>query len=261
MTVTLYYFTGTGNSLCITRGLSKQFPESEIIPISKIWEQDNLKTSTDIVGVISPLYYWGLPLIVKEFAERMDFDKTTYIFAVINAGGDQPGIPFMQLDNILKSKSKRLNASFFLSMPSNYIVGGSQETDEEQKEKLIKVKEIVNKIGMTVVNKEDTPLITTSEKKAKTIERMNKRFHTKVLESDDLFRVDDNCTGCGVCETVCPMNNIILKDSKPEWLHNCQQCLACINFCPENAIQYGETTVGKKRYHHPMINPEDLSLS
>lgn len=260
MTITLYYFTGTGNSLCITRALSKQFQQCEIIPISKIWNQDNLETFSDVVGLISPLYYWGLPLIVKEFTEKMDFDKTTYIFAVLNAGGQQPGIPFMQLDKILKEKSKRLNASFFLSMPSNYIIGGKQQTDEEQQEDLLSAKEIVNKIGITVANKEETPLIKPSEKQAKTIERMNKRFHSKVHESDEFFHVDDNCTGCGVCETVCSMHNIILKDSKPEWLHNCQQCLACINYCPENAIQYGDSTLGKKRYHHPKIKPEDLSL-
>ena len=259
MTVTLYYFTGTGNSLSITRELSKQLQESEIIPIAKIWEQDNLEASSDIVGLITPLYFWGLPLILKEFVERINFDKTSYIFAVVNAGNaGNPGIAFTQLDNILKEKSKRLNASFFISMPSNYIIGGTQ--DPERKQKLFYVKDIVNEIGIKIVNKEDTSLITTSEKQAKTIERMNKRFHSKVHESDNLFHIDDKCTGCGICETVCPMHNIILKDSKPEWLHNCQQCLACINYCPENAIQYGETTVGKTRYHHPMIKPEDLSL-
>jgi formate hydrogenlyase subunit 6/NADH:ubiquinone oxidoreductase subunit I len=258
--VTLYYFTGTGNSLCIARELNAYLQQSEIIPIAKIWKQENLQVSSDIVGLISPLYYWGLPLIMKEFVERMNFKKTSYIFAVVNAGGEEPGIAFMQLDDILKEKSKRLNACFFLSMPSNYIVGGSQETEEEQKIKLLSVKEIVKKIGLMINKKVDTPLITISEKKAKTIERMNTRFHSRVHESDDLFYVDDNCTGCGVCETVCPVNNIIINDSKPEWLHDCQQCLACINYCPENAIQYGKTTLGKRRYYHPMIKPEDLSV-
>jgi ferredoxin len=228
--------------------------------MSKIWKQKNLKTSKEIVGLIFPLYFWGIPLIVKEFVQNMNFSKSSYIFAVVNAGGDTPGIAFMQLDSILNEKSKRLNASFFTSMPSNYIVGGDQETEEEQKEKLLSVKEFISKIGNQITNKEETPLITTPEKRAKTIERMSKRFHSKVQKSDKLFSVDNNCTGCGVCETVCSMHNIILKDSKPEWLHDCQQCLACINYCPENAIQYGQTTADKKRYHHPQINPKDLSI-
>lgn len=247
-----------GNSLCVTRGLSQYLENSKIVSIAKIWNQQNLETTDDIVGLIFPLYYWGLPLIIKEFVTKIKLSKSSYIFAVVNAGGDVPGIPFMQLDQILQEKSKRLNASFFLSMPSNYIIGGSQETEEEQREKLLNVKGILSNFAEKIINKEDTPLIYTSEKKAKTIERMNTKFHNRVNESDNLFIVDENCTGCGVCETVCSLNNIVLRDSKPEWLHKCQQCLACINYCPENAIQYGTATLGKNRYHHPRINPEDL---
>lgn len=258
MSITLYYFTGTGNSLCLARGLCNSIKDCEIISISKIWNQENLEVSSDIVGLIFPLYYWGLPHIVKEFVQKMNFKKSSYIFAVVNAGGQLAGIPFMQLDEILKEKSKSLNASFFLSMPSNYIVGGDQESEEEQREKLITAKGIIAKISERIIIKEDNPVISISEKKAKTIERMNSRFHSKVHDSDKLFYVDDNCTGCGVCEAVCSINNIRLKDSKPEWLHKCQQCLGCINYCPENAIQYGDVTVGKRRYHHPRIEPEDL---
>ena len=101
-------------------------------------------------------------------------------------------------------------------------------------------------------------MISTNERKAITIGKMNAKFHNKVNESDKLFHVDGSCSGCGTCETVCSLNNIEMKDSRPEWLHKCQQCLACINYCPENAIQYGDVTVGKRRYHHPRINPEDL---
>ena len=258
MSITLYYFTGTGNSLCVARGLCNYIEDCEIISISKIWNKENLETSSDMVGLIFPLYYWGLPLIVKEFVQKMNFKKSSYIFAVVNAGGDLAGIPFMQLDQILKQKSEGLNASFFISMPSNYIVGGDQETEAEQREKLLKAKEIISKIAKKISQKEGTSVISISERKSRTIGRMNEKFHSKVNESDKLFYADDNCSGCGICETVCSLKNIILKDSKPEWLHKCQQCLACINYCPENAIQYGNVTVGKKRYHHPRIKPEDL---
>ncbi len=32
------------------------------------------------------------------------------------------------------------------------------------------------------------------------------------------FRVNDNCIGCGLCETVCPRNLIRLQDGKPVWI-------------------------------------------
>ena len=65
-------------------------------------------------------------------------------------------------------------------------------------------------------------MISTSERKAITIGKMNAKFHKKVNESDKLFHVDDSCSDCGTCETVCSLDNIIMIDSKPKWLHKCQ---------------------------------------
>ena len=79
-----------------------------------------------------------------------------------------------------------------------------------------------------------------------------------VLENDKFFFADDNCNTCGVCESICPVNNIQLVEGKPQWQHKCQQCLACINLCPENSIQYGKQTIGIERYCHPEISLKDL---
>jgi Fe-S-cluster-containing hydrogenase component 2 len=57
---------------------------------------------------------------------------------------------------------------------------------------------------------------------------------------------------------VCPVNNIIIVDGKPHWQHRCQQCLACLHYCPEIAIQYGDKTLKKGRYHHPEVSAKDL---
>jgi MinD superfamily P-loop ATPase len=95
-------------------------------------------------------------------------------------------------------------------------------------------------------------------KRGRSIERTNLIFHKNVNESDQHFLADENCNNCGICEKVCPVNNIILVEGNPQWHHKCQQCLACINFCPENAIQYGKRTIGRGRYHHPDITVKDL---
>jgi MinD superfamily P-loop ATPase len=88
---------------------------------------------------------------------------------------------------------------------------------------------------------------------------LNKNFRENVLKSDKEFYADEKCTSCGDCEHVCPVNNIRIVESKPEWLHHCQQCLACINYCPEKAIQYNSKTLSFGRYHHPEINIEVIS--
>ena len=100
MATTIYFFTGTGNSLSISKELCNSIKDCELKPISKIWNQENHEISSEKVGFIFPLYYWGLPLIIKEFTQKVNFDNTSYIFAVVTAGGDVEGIPFIQLDQI-----------------------------------------------------------------------------------------------------------------------------------------------------------------
>jgi ferredoxin len=89
---------------------------------------------------------------------------------------------------------------------------------------------------------------------------LNRNFRETVMESDNKFYVDENCTSCGICEQVCPVNNIKIIEGKPEWLHQCQQCLACINYCPEEAIQYGNKTLTTGRYYHPEVDNKAISL-
>ena len=53
---------------------------------------------------------------------------------------------------------------------------------------------------------------------------------------DKKYSVEDSCTSCGICETVCPVGNITVT-KKPEFNHNCTGCLACTHLCPVNAIR------------------------
>jgi ferredoxin len=66
------------------------------------------------------------------------------------------------------------------------------------------------------------------------------------------------CTGCGLCERICPKQNIHLEDNRPQWQHHCTQCLACLHACPQACIELGQRTKGRRRYHHPEIAIKDL---
>jgi MinD superfamily P-loop ATPase len=79
-----------------------------------------------------------------------------------------------------------------------------------------------------------------------------------IPKTDKRFRADEKCSRCGICQKVCPVNNIEMIDGKPAWKGHCEQCLACLQWCPEQAIQYGKNTTGRKRYHHPEVKISDL---
>ncbi|NVM36449.1 MAG: 4Fe-4S binding protein [Candidatus Lokiarchaeota archaeon] len=258
METTIYYFSGTGNSLKIAKDLADKFEDSELKPIAKIWDLENLESKSEKIGFIFPLYWSGLPKIVYEFIKKIDLSKSNYFFGVVTSTGDINEQPLQQLDRILKTKSKRLSAGFYINMPNNYIIGVDIHSEEKQKEFFEKAIKQVEKISKIIKNKEENLTQEILQKDVKRSEGVNKDFLERVYESDKEFYADDKCTSCGICENVCPVNNIVLVEGKPHWQHKCQQCLACINFCPEKSIQFGKETLKTQRYHHPEITVQEI---
>lgn len=78
----------------------------------------------------------------------------------------------------------------------------------------------------------------------------------KFALKDKKFTVGDECNGCGLCEKVCPLNNVKVAEGKPTWNGNCTHCMRCICMCPQEAIEYGKASLGKWRYLCPAEMPE-----
>ena len=255
MTTTIYWFSGTGNSLKIARDLAEKLGDAELIPIAKIWQQESITSNTEKVGFVHPLYYWGLPDIVYNFINKINLDKSNYIFTLITCGSGGSGSAMHQTRKLLKKKSKKLSVGFFVPMPDNYIPIFNIIPEEKQKKLFeaakIKVEEIAK-----IINGNESKV--EKEILAPVGKMFSKKFRKCVHENDRKFNVDENCNSCGVCEKVCPVNNIIMVENKPQWQHNCQRCLACIHLCSQKAIQWKEKTAHKDRYRHPDITVKDI---
>ena len=258
MKTTIYYFTGTGNSLKVAKNLSEKLEDCELVPIAKVWEDDRLASSSEKVGFIFPLYYAGLPKIVYDFLSKIKLAKSNYFFAVVTNAGDINTTPLQQIETILKTKSKTLSAGFFILMPNNYIIGYDIHSEARQKEFFEEANKKIETIHKTIEKNENNLDKDFFEKRRIRSEKFNKNFRDSVYESDKSFYAEDSCTNCGICVNICPVNNIVLIEEIPQWQHKCQQCLACINFCPEKCIQFGDKTLKTQRYHHPEITIKDL---
>ena len=111
------------------------------------------------------------------------------------------GAPLQQLDNILETKTKTLNAGFFIRMPNNFIIGYNPDSEAVQKEFFENAINQVEKIANFLKKNREN-----FQKETIKSERMNKKFREKVYASDKLFYANENCTNCGICEIVCPVN-------------------------------------------------------
>ncbi|MFW9972806.1 MAG: EFR1 family ferrodoxin [Candidatus Odinarchaeota archaeon] len=258
MKTSIYFFSGTGNSLKIARNLAKNLEDVELIAIAKIWEMEKIKSKSEKIGFVFPLYWSGLPKIVYDFINKLDLSNSNYFFTVVTSAGDINELPLQQIDKILKKKSKKLNAGFYIDMPNNYIIGFDIHSKERQNEFFENAIKKVRIISEIVNNQENNINNKILEKDVSRSAEINKNFRESVYECDKSFYVNENCNNCGICKEVCPVNNVTLINGVPKWQHKCQQCLACINFCPEKAIQYGEETLKTQRYHHPEITIMDI---
>jgi len=255
MKTTIYYFSGTGNSLKIAKDLSVKLENCEAIPIAKLWKQDVIIPKSEKIGLIFPLYFYGSPAIIIEFLKKLEVNKINYVFAIITSHGGGSGATLYQINKILRKSSKHLNGGFSVRMPGNYIpmydITSKEKLNrdyKEAKENIEMIADIIQKNGEKV-QKEALRFVGNL---------ISKIFIKSVNKGDKNFYADERCNSCEICEKVCPVNNIKIIDGKPEWQHKCQRCLACIHFCPQEAIQYGKKTIKRKRYHHPEITVNDI---
>lgn len=254
---TIFYFSGTGNSLQVSKDIASQLGEAQLVSIPKIINNSKIEVQAECIGIVFPVYMGGLPLIVKNFIEKVSIKKSIYVFAVSTFGG-APGNALKQVDTVMKEKGTMLNAGFALKMPGNYIVmygarpykSQSKAFDEEK----VKVQHIVDIIkGKKNYGYEKSKVFIDRIFASMLYKRINK-IHTM----DKLFLAKNNCTGCGVCEKVCGVKNIEIKNSKPSWKNGCEGCMSCIQYCPNEAIEYGEKTIGRKRYKNPNISLQEM---
>lgn len=256
--VAIYYFSATGNSLTVAKDIVASFPSAELLPITRAIK-DNSEQNFDIVGIIFPVYMFGIPLIVADFLKQVKLKPQAYIFSVATLGG-LCGLAHTQIKDILKQRGLSLALGFSVPMPGNYtpLYGAMPLEKQEEyfrKEKL-RISSIVNAVKEQKRGRiEEQPFILNF--------LLNKLLYKggsrQIPLSGKNFWVTDDCVKCGLCAKVCPVGNIELVDGKPRWLIHCQHCMACLQWCPSAAIQYAKTTAGKRRYHHPEVTAREIA--
>jgi NAD-dependent dihydropyrimidine dehydrogenase PreA subunit len=276
MNISIYYFSGTGNSLFVAEELKKRLSNSKLIPIVSALKSDDCIPKTEIIGLVFPTHGLTMPIPVKQFVDQLDVSRTHYIFAIATRGGTVfKG--FDKIDQILRKQDRRLDSTYLITMPSNDPKMGYFEN--------VKDTEIVNNkngvlIRLDVIAKSIEKRDTCKVDKNDGVTFSNNKLLNTILENfipfmvhfisphiKKYFYVNDNCIGCGMCEKVCLSKKIIISNKKPYWKKNvtCYLCYSCINYCPAKAIQiYSKVwmksyTEEKDRYNHPYATAEQIS--
>ena len=122
MSIDVYYYSGTGNSLHVAREMQRRIPEANLMPIMHLLRRGVIKTSADTVGFVFPNFCLTIPIPVYEFLHKADLASAGYIFAICTRGGSQTEA-FDYMDEILEVQGKALNARLDINMPWNHCFG------------------------------------------------------------------------------------------------------------------------------------------
>ena len=256
----LYYFTGTGNSLWVAKQLAKQLSNFSLEPIASVLSENKKIENPDSVsiGLVFPVYLFGPPLIVKRFLNTLTISKNQYVFCIAVHGG-YPADTNRIVRELIRKNGGCLNSGFCVKMPGNYIIGYDPPESEIIREILSLGTGRISEIAEMVENRTNDILEKGNPATNWILSGLLYRFLGGTLPGySKKFIVEDSCTACGTCVSVCPMNNIELSDSKPTWGKDCEMCLSCIQNCPVVAIQWGKKTKNRNRYRNPDITLEEL---
>lgn len=256
MDATICYSTGTGNSLWVARTLAQELGNAGLLSIAD-WDIDRKPIDSGCIGIVFPVYIWGVPARIVRFTEELAATKPDCIFAVAVNGG-QVANTLVQLDLLLKKGGMSLASGWEITMPSNYIPWGGPGPKEKQYACFEAAKSKITTITHAIVNNNKKTIDKGPFWQSIVFSFLHRITFSHVPKMDKHFWVDDKCNHCGICGKVCPSGNIEMKDGKPVWHHKCEQCLACLQWCPKESIQYGKKTPGYERYHHPEIHITDI---
>jgi Pyruvate/2-oxoacid:ferredoxin oxidoreductase delta subunit len=233
--MTIFYFTGTGNSLFAARKIADATDATLISIPQAIAERRTYKD--DAIGFVYPQYANSLPKMVRRFLIENSFEADyffavdLYAFTYIGALGEIAGLIPLNYGAYLKTP---LNFTFMFSPPKNPSAV------------LAKAETKLSKICEDIQNRKTKPI-----KPRKSIGNATKHF------GDSKFKVTADCTKCRTCEKVCPANNIKTGDSVA-FGKKCETCFACANLCPAHAIYSKEAMLKRRQYRNPVISADEI---
>lgn len=248
----IFYFSATGNSRYVAERVAAATGDVAASIIERREGLDLAPTPGEAVGIVSPTYTWGLPIVVREFLRDLRLDPAPGYLWFAATYGTTPGQTGRDAEKILRGCGLTLSARFSVRMPDTWTplfdlsdpgkVHRINEAAEPQIDRII-AKVRARTRGDFMDRK--TPVLLSKAVYGLEYDSMRRTSH---------FMVEDSCVGCGLCARNCPVIAIQMRERRPVWVADrCAMCLGCLHRCPKFAIQYGARTKRHGQYTHPSL--------
>ena len=254
----IFYFSGTGNTWWVADKIEKQLDarniNADIVSIDTVdaKKADWWIKTADLVLFGWPVYGSDLPKPMKQFIDRLmvvEKGKHVHTFCTqMMCSGDGAWLYHKHFEK----KGLIIDSAEHFNMPANInLLGGIRVNPRNDK----KIKKIMAKCEMQIGQYVEMLMMGKARIKGKhsyllgILQRAPYRIMFRRWQN--MPELDEaRCTGCGLCASLCPVENIKM-DMVPEFLGHCAQCRRCFAFCPTSAVTVKGRSFNLKKKRTP----------
>ncbi|GHU99954.1 iron-sulfur protein [Clostridia bacterium] len=248
MSYSIYYFSGTGNSLHAAETLKEKLPDAGIYNIAVEFAERRFDIAAEALIFVFPAYAYEMPHMVRRFIKRAQI-RCTYAAALVTFGS-HPGGALAECKRLLKRKRIALSYAAKIPAVENFIAIFGSPTETERTKRLAMQEAASEKAAADILNRK-TNRVRSFRPFSKAVSCFFRAAKPLLVK---MYEVTDECTGCGLCVRVCPAHAIESgEDGKPIFHTGCEVCQSCLNYCPSHAINFFRLKTGAARYRHPEI--------
>jgi len=244
----MFYFSGTGNSKYVAE-LFCQHGKAQCHSIEEKVNFENLIDAEDVIGFCYPVYFSSVPRMMREFAARHIKalkGKKLIVFCtqfMLSGDGSRAFVKLFPENYIEVIYTEH----FFMpnNMPDVPILPMASDKSIEKSLARAnrKMESVCRHIQDGKIKKRGFSILSRTFGMPQSVfmEAVERRANRAV-------NIDSDCTKCGLCVEICPMENFSVEDGQIKHKHNCTMCYRCINACPEKAISVLLSGKIKKQY-------------